>query len=337
MTDLNKNSSKLKVVMAVMASLAFAVSGCAPERAADEAADQAEEKPVRLTALEFRAAAADIRVSWRDPDISAKTDGETWIKAKILGFNDFHGNLNARNIGGRPVGGAATFAAFLKAEAAEVDGRAVIVHAGDMVGASPPVSALVRDEPSIGFLNLLANENCTFEDRMAALCNVVGALGNHEFDDGSAEVLRLLNGGRHAEDDDQTTEWRGSKAPYVAANVVVAETGELLLPPYVIKDVGGVPVAFIGATLRSAPDVVIAGRIADLAFLDEATAINSYVPELQAKGVRAIVVTIHQGLRQYKFGTEAIIGADKLEGEILTIIGDLDAEIDIVISGHAHG
>jgi len=289
-----------------------------------------------LTLTEFRLAAED-RIVWRTPDLPSDASGRNWVRAKILGFSDFHGSLNGRDIDGRPVGGAAVLAAYLRAEAAEVDNYAVIVHAGDMVGASPAVSALMQDEPSIEFLNMLANENCQSDNLAAPLCNLVGTLGNHEFDEGPDELLRLLYGGRHVESDSLVEAWKGVKFPYVSANVLQAGTGETILPPYVIKEIGGVPVAFIGAVLKNTPKIVSPAGVAGLVFLDEAASINTYVPELIAKNVRAIVVIIHQGLRQLSFGDAAVVGQDDLQGEIINILVALDDEIDIVISGHKHG
>jgi len=230
-----------------------------------EIAEQGEQ----LTATEFRLQ-AERRISWRDPELPANAAGADWVSAKILGFNDFHGNLNQRQIGGRPVGSAAVLAAYLGAAAAEVGNRAIIVHAGDMVGASPPVSALMQDEPSIEFLNMLANDHCSYADRMAPKCNLVATLGNHEFDEGYDEIRRLLFGGRHASADSLVEEWAGARFPYVSANVVDAATGRTILPPYVIKEIDGISIAFIGAVLKGTPAIVMPASIAGLEFLDEA-------------------------------------------------------------------
>lgn len=294
------------------------------------------EQVVRLSAAEFRAA-AEGRVSWRDPELPLDAIDTTWIKAKILGFNDFHGNLNPLWVGGRPAGGAAVLASYLEAEAREVNDRAIIVHAGDLVGASPPVSALLQDEPTMQFLNILANDDCKMSDFMAPTCNVVGTLGNHEFDDGRDEIIRLLYGGQYDVTSGNQREWAGVKVPYVSANIRVSETGKTFLPPYVIKEIAGVKVAFIGAVLKDTPKIVIPSGVEGLEFIDEAAAINGYVAELKAKNVHAIVVAIHQGLRQSTFGADSIVGQGDLQGEIIDIVEALDDDVDIVISAHAHG
>ena len=244
--------------------------------------------------------------------------------------------MNPGSIDGQPVGGAATFAAYLKSEIMAVDGRAVIVHAGDAVGASPPESALMQDEPTIQFLNMLANEHCVAIQLMNPRCNLVGTLGNHEFDEGTEEIMRLHYGGRHEDAASMSDSWGGVVFPYVSANVMVTDTGETFLPPYVIKEIGGIQIAIIGATVKNTPTIVPPSSVVGIEFLDEAAAINSYIPELKAQGVRAIVVTIHQGLIQTSFGANAVAGQNELQGPIIDIVTALDDEIDIVISGHEH-
>ncbi len=194
----------------------------------------------------------------------------------------------------------------------------------------------MQDEPSIEFLNLLANKHCTIDDLMAPDCNLVGTLGNHEFDEGSGELIRLLYGGRHAEVDPQVDAWKGATFPYVSANVLDTATGKTLIPPYVIKEIAGIPVAFIGAVTTNTPGIVVSSGVAGLEFLDEAESINSWVPELIAKNVHAIVVTIHEGVRQFSFGDSAVAGQGELQGKMINIVSALDDEIDIVVSGHTH-
>ena len=262
------------------------------------------------------------------------------LRVKLLGFNDFHGQLEeGRRVANRPVGGAAVLASYLKAASAGMEAQTIIVHAGDHVGASPPASALLQDEPAIAFLDLLANDACGFTTRMAPGCNVVGTLGNHEFDEGKGELLRLLTGGNHPKGPYLDDPYRGARFPYVSANVVDAATGQPVLPPYVIKRIHGVPVAFIGAVLEETPSIVTASGVAGLRFLDEAEAINRHVPELEAMGVRAMVVTIHQGGSQasYTGPTRTGAGAAAVNGPaILDIVRRLDDQIDVVVSGHSH-
>lgn len=255
---------------------------------------------------------------------------------RLLGFNDFHGNLvTTRKVDGRPVGGAAVLAAYLTAAANEVGGNALIIHAGDHVGASPPVSGLLQDEPSIQFLNALGNSSCSVEARDNPACNLVGTLGNHEFDEGRAELLRLVYGGDSPRGPFLEVPYKGAAFSYVCANVVDTTTGAPLLAPFVIRRVGNVRVGVVGAVVRHTPTIVMPTGVAGLTFRDEAEAINDAVDALLREGIRAIVVTIHQGGEQSPY-TGATAEGVAPEGDILPIMNRLHDEVDVVISGHAH-
>lgn len=282
--------------------------------------------------------AASIPITWHKDDLPADADPHAWIRFKILGINDFHGQLGAgRRVANRPVGSAPVLATYLRTAAAHAQDGAIIVHAGDHVGATPPNSALLQDEPSVSFLNLLANKHCRFKHRMAARCNLVGTLGNHEFDEGTTEMQRMVYGGNHANGPYLENPYRGAKFPYVSANVVDATTGVPVLPPYVIKKVRGQRVAFVGAVLKETPTIVTPTGVAGVRFLDEADAINHTVSELKARGVRAIVVLIHQGTSQTSYSGSTQEPLPPLGSAIGSIVTRLDDEVDIVVSGHAHG
>ncbi len=262
------------------------------------------------------------------------------LKVKLLGFNDFHGQISAgKLVSGRPVGSAGVLGAYLKSAQAGIEDQTLIVHAGDHVGASPASSALLQDEPSIQWLNMLANASCTYADKLSSACNIVGTLGNHEFDEGKTELLRLLNGGNHVSGPFLEDPYKGARFPYVSANVVDEVTGRPILPPYVIKKVQGVPIAFVGAVLEATPTIVTPTGVAGLKFLDEADAANSYVPEIKALGVKTIVLLIHQGASQssYTTPTNTALGNSVLNGtDILDVVTRLDSEFDVVVSGHSH-
>jgi 5'-nucleotidase len=286
------------------------------------------------------------RVGWRNE----KGMRDPTIQVKILGFNDFHGQLESgRRVGVRPVGSAAVLASYLKtAEAAAQDG-AIIVHAGDQVGASPPASALLQDEPSIQFLNMLANDSChNFDPRtplpwwvvayLQPRCNLVGTLGNHEFDEGVTELLRLIGGGNSPKGPFLESPYKGARFPYVNANVVRKSDGQPILPPYTVKIVKGEAIAIIGAVLKETPTIVTPTGVAGVDFLDEATSINKYVKLLRQQGIHTIIVTIHQGISQnpsYTGPTNPDITG--LTGPIVDIVHKLDSEVDLVVSGHTHG
>jgi 5'-nucleotidase len=256
------------------------------------------------------------------------------VPIKILAINDFHGQLGpGRKVHGRPVGSAPVLAAYLKAARRGWEDNSLIAHVGDLVGASPPNSAMLQDEPSIMFFNLLTGRPC--HGKMDPDGDLAGTVGNHEFDEGVQELERLLNGGNSPEGPFLENPYRGAQYPIVSANVVWAQDGRPLFPPYVIKKVRGVPIAFIGAVLKATPTMVNSRGVAGLKFLDEADAINSYVPTLQAQHVRAIVVLLHQGGWQQHYAGSSRPGAE-ISGPVMDIVNRLDDEIDVVLSGHTH-
>jgi 5'-nucleotidase len=286
------------------------------------------------------------RIGWRDE----KSRHDPVVRIKVLGFNDFHGQLSAdRFVAGRPAGGAAVLASYLKSAAAAAPDGHLIIHAGDQVGATPPASALLQDEPAIQFLNLLANSDCRYIDARKKLtilaqaylqprCNVIGTLGNHEFDEGVTEMLRLLGGGNHPKGPFLQSPYRGAKFPYVSSNVVRESNRQPILAPYSVKIIKGVPIAVIGIVLKETPTIVTPSGVAGVDFLDEIQTINKYVNIVRAQGIRTIIVTIHQGIRQtptYEGPTDADIGG--LTGPIVDIVRGISSEVDLVVSGHAHG
>jgi 5'-nucleotidase len=277
-------------------------------------------------------------VTWRDEAVHTGP----LLHIKLLGFNDFHGGLLPTRRGDRPVGGAAVFAAYLTSAARVAPEHTLIVHAGDHLGASPPITRLLQNEPAIDFLNLLGNEYCrygdalTFHDaanwkRRPNRCNVVGTLGNHEFDAGLGEIRRLLGGGNAAEGPFLDDPYRGSRAPYVSSNVIERANGRTVLPPYTVAVIAGMPIGVIGAVLRDTPTIVPAASVADVEFLDEAESINRAVVELKKQGVHTIIVTIHQGL--VPIVTDGVPG---WRGPLLGIVAKLDPEVDVVVAGHMH-
>ena len=279
--------------------------------------------------------AAGERVSWAN----AKPRKSPIVRAKILGLNDFHGQLvEGRRVSNRPVGGAAVLASYLKAAATGFEHRSLIIHAGDHVGASPPESALLQDEPSIQFLNTLANASCQGPDTDDKGCNIVGTLGNHEFDEGKDELLRLIRGGNHESGPFLQNPYPGARFPYVNANVLVTKGKKTkpFIKPYVIRKLDGVKVGVVGAVLKETPTIVTPTGVAGLTFGDEVTAINQQVAELKCKGVRTIIVTIHQGAAQSPSYTGSTDPAATVGSPISNIVSQLDDEVDLVISGHSH-
>ncbi|HTV79809.1 MAG TPA: bifunctional metallophosphatase/5'-nucleotidase [Steroidobacteraceae bacterium] len=281
-------------------------------------------------------------VRWEDAAALAHTAAP--VALHVLTFNDFHGNLQtpAAPDARRPAGGAAVLAAYLLARRARDPEATLIIHAGDLLGASPPITRLLQNEPAIGFLNLLAEESCRYGAATHFFsaarwreqpdpCHIIGTPGNHEFDAGPRELLRLLNGGNAAAGPFLENPWRGSRVPYVCANVLDRHSGRTLLPPYTVVVIHGIPVGIIGAVLRETPTLIPAWATADLEFTDEATAINAAARELGAAGVHTLVVTIHQGVVPVPER-----GGFSWHGPLQRIVARLDPAIDVVVSGHTH-
>lgn len=252
--------------------------------------------------------------------------------ARFFSFNDFHGALDAPTgsgglVNGTPAGGAeylATTIEKLRADAAANGQKSLTVGAGDMVGATPLLSAAFHDEPSIETLNLLQMD--------------VTSVGNHEFDEGVDELLRLQNGGCHPTDGCQDGDpYFGADFPYLAANTVYNDTGETILPAWTVRKVQGVSVGFIGMTLEGTPSIVNPAGITEVSFLDEIETANLYADVLLDQGVEAIVLLIHEGGQQNPPPTPLDpSGCANFTGPLVDIVAGLDPEFDLVVSGHTH-
>jgi 5'-nucleotidase len=281
---------------------------------------------------------------------SSAVAGVTPVTVKILAFNDFHGNLVSPgtyranvNSPAVPAGGIDELAGYVAAARA-ANPNTVVVSAGDVLGASPLVSALFHDEPTIETMNVLGLD--------------FDGVGNHEFDDGSAELLRMQHGGCFAGDANTCQgqvvgtpyPFEGAKFRFLAANVVVDATGKTLFPKYRIKNINGVHVAFIGMTLKETPTIVTPAGVAGLTFNDEVETVNKLVPHLRKQGVDAIVVLMHQGGFQDITANPSITdinacasadGSNQLDNSdasvhLRSIIAGFQDGVDLVISGHTH-
>ena len=201
-------------------------------------------------------------------------------------------------------------AAYIKKAKAEKE-RAFVVHTGDMIGGSSPVSALFQDEPTVELM-----EDIGFD---------VGTVGNHEFDEGTNELKRIINGGDHP-DGKGTSGYDGQNFPLVCANCKL-KSGEPFLPPYEIKYVSGIPVAFIGVVTRSAAGMVIPDGIKNITFTDEVKAVNDAAADLKKKGIKAIAVLAHMSAEQ---------NGSAITGESAKLASGTDSEIDVIFAAHNH-
>ena len=283
-------------------------------------------------------------VAWR-----SVASPDTTVSVRILGINDLHGQLerHLRAHGRdetRPIGGAAVLASYLRVERADHPGRTLTLVAGDSIGASAIVSGLLRDEPTMAILNELADGDCPPLPRNGSSaaapavthCHMVATVGNHEFDRGTAELERLLYGGRHPDGPVLGQDWAGTRIPYVAANVVRRDGQRPLLPPSVIVDLGGVRVGVVGAVTAETAALVVPERIKDLQFLAEAAPINAAVAALRARGVRTIVLVIHEGLVAPLSPQVSPVTIDELRGGLAGVLRGLDGGIDVIVAGHTH-
>ena len=282
---------------------------------------------------------APILISWYLPGPIHTSPANATVHVKILAINDFHGQLPpGQTQNKRPAGGAPVLASYLKSAMASGNADGIIIALpGDVVGASPPESGLLLDEPTMLFFNTWANPYCTVGSHPPdASCNMVATLGNHEFDKGVPELMRKINGGDGATNVTHLVDpYPGSRTTYVCANVVWKVNNTPILQPYTLRNVGGVPIAFIGADTMTTPRIQNSVNIEDVTFLDEAESINRYIPEIQSQGVHAIVVLLHEGGNQTAYdGPTQVNGT--VTGRVAEIIPRLDRDVDVVLSGHTH-
>ena len=255
------------------------------------------------------------------------------VEITLVAMNDFHGNLEpSRYTPAAPngakaepirAGGAEAVAAALQAWRKQ-DKDLLFVSAGDLVGASPAMSSLWADEPTIEAMNMLDLR--------------VSAVGNHEFDAGRKELLRQQHGGcdspRPAKACQMARNYGGARFTYLAANVLDSATGKPFIPGFRIVQTKGVKVGLVGAVLQDTQSVVMASGIAGLTFGDEAEAINRAIPAMRAQGADVIVALVHEGGNTRDNPMQP--GCANLKGPIVGIVKKLDPAVRLVITGHTH-
>ncbi|MFB8170026.1 bifunctional metallophosphatase/5'-nucleotidase [Kitasatospora purpeofusca] len=294
----------------------------------------------RRSALAVVAAAGLVGTVAMPSAAQAATAKPKTVNLQLLAINDLHGNLEPpagssgtiREIDpatGQPVntpaGGIEYLATALREARIPAD-DSITVAAGDLVGASPLTSALFHDEPTIEALDKLGLD--------------VTSVGNHEFDEGSAELLRLQDGGCHPTDGcyEEGRTFKGANFNYLSANVTNEKTGKPLLAPYWVTKSQGVKVGFIGVTLEGTPNIVTAEGVKGLKFANEVSTINKYAAELKAKGVNSIVALIHEGglpaSSTYNYDCGA--AGEGISGPIVDIAKRIDPAVGAIVTGHTH-
>ncbi|MFG2429250.1 bifunctional metallophosphatase/5'-nucleotidase [Streptomyces sp. NPDC048590] len=263
------------------------------------------------------------------------------VDVQLLSFNDLHGNLEPPagsagsvsetqpdgTVKSVPAGGVEYLATSLRT-ARKGHPYSVTAAGGDMVGASPLLSGLFHDEPTIEALNGLDLD--------------VTAVGNHEFDEGAVELARLQNGGCHPVDGcyEKGKKFKGADFPYLAANVTSEKTGKPILKPYTVWKKNGVKIGFIGVTLEGTPNIVTANGVKGLKFHDEIETVNKYAKELDRQGVKSIVALIHEGgapaSSSYNYDCDSPGAGDGISGPIVDIAKGITPKVDALVTGHTH-
>ncbi|XVU26334.1 bifunctional metallophosphatase/5'-nucleotidase [Actinoplanes sp. CA-054009] len=258
------------------------------------------------------------------------------VKGQFLSYNDFHGAIDPPSGSGAvvnasgtstPAGGVEYLATYLKklrAEAKSEGRQTLTVGAGDLIGATPLVSAAFHDEPTIELMNQVGLQ--------------VSSVGNHEFDEGVGELIRMQRGGCHPVDGCQDGDgFGGAKFTYLAANTIDNKTGLPILPPIDIKLVNGVPVGFVGMTLEGTPGIVNPAGIKNVHFTDEIQTANKWGNVLKLFGVKAQVLLVHEGGSQgTATPTPGVSDCTNFSGPIVPIVAGLNPEFGLVVSGHTH-
>ncbi|MFE4799456.1 bifunctional metallophosphatase/5'-nucleotidase [Streptomyces sp. NPDC057908] len=263
------------------------------------------------------------------------------VDVQLLSFNDLHGNLEppAGSAGtvtetqadgttkAIPAGGVEYLASSLRT-ARKGHPYSITAAGGDMVGASPLLSGLFHDEPTIEALNKIDLD--------------VTTVGNHEFDEGATELARLQNGGCHPVEGcyEKGKKFQGADFPYLAANVTSEKTGKPILKPYTVWKKNGVKIGFIGVTLEGTPNIVTANGVKGLKFHDEIETVNKYAEELDRQGVKSIVALIHEGgapaSTSYNYDCDSSGAGDGISGPITDIAKGITPKVDALVTGHTH-
>ncbi|MFB7598103.1 bifunctional metallophosphatase/5'-nucleotidase [Streptomyces sp. NPDC056160] len=275
------------------------------------------------------------------PTVQSHGHSGRTVDVQLLSFNDFHGNLEPPAGSSGQVSETEPDGTTKKIDAGGIEYLAsslrtarkghpysVTAAAGDLIGASPLLSGLFHDEPTVEAMNKLDLD--------------VTSVGNHEFDEGATELGRMQNGGCHPKDGcyEPGRTFKGADYPYLAANVTDEKTGKPILKPYWVWKHNGVKIGFIGVTLEGTPDVVTAEGVKGLKFHDEVATVNKYADILDRQGVKSIVALIHEGGQpasaSYNYDCDSPGAGDGISGPIVDIAQHITPKVDALVTGHTH-
>ncbi len=266
----------------------------------------------------YRFYAADpYRSSDHDPvllGLAAGDAGPVTETLQVLGTNDFHGRIASTLA--PPVNGTEPGAAVMATAVSQLRQqypKTVFAAAGDLIGASTFESFIQQDKPTIDVLNAMGLD--------------VSAVGNHEFDQGYADLTQRVM----APYDPTTNPFGGAEWQYLGANVRNTSDGSPALPEEWIADFGDVQIGFVGAVTNDLPELVSPAGIAGLTIEEPALAANRSADRLKAEGADLVILLVHEGAATTEL--ESAIDPDSEFGEI---VNDVDPDIDAIISGHTH-
>lgn len=296
---MTKRSRALALTLAAAMTTSMVATTTAVAAPSDKAADRAHE-------------VADGKKPGKPGNPPRPDKNPRFMNLQLLHFSDFHGALLPDGDGN---GGAAQFAGLVEQLESRHPGPSLLLSSGDNIGGSTFESGLFHDEPTVEILNAMGLD--------------VNALGNHEFDEGYDELLRMINGGNHPVDGQYLDyPYGGTDFPSLAANVVFSDSGEQVFDGSTVVEVDGAQIGFVGAVTKNVPTLVSPGGIRGLSFTDEADAINEEVQSLTSRGVEAIVVLLHEG----GFPDDKTCAT----GPVMDINARVSPEVDVIMSGHTH-
>ena len=230
------------------------------------------------------------------------------ININLVNLNDFHGRIDTNTVG---------WAGYVQTLANNAPANhSLVLSAGDNISASLYASASQHDNPSLDVLNEVGVN--------------ASSLGNHEFDQGLADLQDIINGtGVHS--------GHGAEFPFLGANVVLK--ADHTQRPAGIKaserfTIGGVKISVIGAVTQETPTLVSPTGVESLDFLTPWDGINAEVARLKADDPADVyIAVIHEGPID---GSKTLANQVDASPVFAHIVNDIDPAVSALILGHTH-